>query len=299
MMTSSDLSPPLPLLPILFDDNKRFLSAIEEEAEVEADHQAFSEPAPTDSVRRVHHEADDPFVIELRPSESVEKLVVNQLQTNNLTSLFTFMRQSKHKPIYDNGEKVIQTMEKKFNENMNSGIIRSLAAEFSTESCCCRADLPGYCSFCQKHLAVFHLYVSTKGKCQIVSYEEAQNRRFLERAKESTKRILSFAGKTIDVFPLFTHTCYEAEICEECSNALRHYRWKKEYEKDNFLAEKMTVVEMYNQLYSQWSLLKHYCEKHLTICRKMKRSRNKTVIASFTESNKNFRKQLAFVRKER
>uniref|UniRef100_A0A914XZU2 Uncharacterized protein n=1 Tax=Panagrolaimus superbus TaxID=310955 RepID=A0A914XZU2_9BILA len=159
MISSDHHTSPPPLLPILFDDNKRFLSAIEEEeAEgLEADRQAFSEPAPTDSIRRVHHEADEPFVIELRPSESVEKLIVNQIHTNNLTSLFSFMRQKKNKPIYVAGENVIQTMEKKFNENMNSGIIRSLASEFPTKSCCCRAELPGYCSFCQKHLAISHM----------------------------------------------------------------------------------------------------------------------------------------------
>uniref|UniRef100_A0AC35GA67 Uncharacterized protein n=1 Tax=Panagrolaimus sp. PS1159 TaxID=55785 RepID=A0AC35GA67_9BILA len=292
-MISAEQSPPI----LLFNDNKN--GSLNPFLEAEVENQPFSEPAPTESVRRVHHEADEPFVIELRPSESFETLIVNQVHTQNLTSFFSFMRSNKNKPILAAGEKVIQTMEKKFNEKMNAGAIQSLASEFSLETCCCRGgELPGYCSFCQEQVAASHMYVSTEGKCEVVSQEEVKNRRLFERAKESSKRILSFAGKSIDVFPMFVHTCYEAEICDECSNALRHYRWKKEYQKDNLLAEKMTIVEMYNQLYSQWSLLKYYCEKHLTICRKMKRCRSEKVVASFKESTKNFRKQLSIVRKE-
>ena len=77
------------------------------------------------------------------------------------------------------------------------------------------------------------------------------------------------------------------------------YRFGKEQERDNALAMKMTIVDMYDHLYAEWSLLKHYCEKHLSICRKMKRNRTKHVVAAYEESNIRFRNQLSVVRKER
>ena len=84
--------------------------------------------APCDTVNRVHNDEDEPFVIELRPCESAETLVIDELHYHSHTSLFGFMRDRKIMPIYALGEAIIQKIENKFNENLQRGFFQALMA---------------------------------------------------------------------------------------------------------------------------------------------------------------------------
>uniref|UniRef100_A0AC34QWV2 Uncharacterized protein n=1 Tax=Panagrolaimus sp. JU765 TaxID=591449 RepID=A0AC34QWV2_9BILA len=244
---------------------------------------------------------EEPFVIELKQAESLENLIVEPSNFTSKTSEFMFFRNELVKPLKLKGSHILQNLTKKYKEETQRSKFRKVMSEIPT-NCCCHKKTMMKCFQCKnspifKQIQVFYENSSLDSTTTSTIDENKICLNFTE-SNLSNHKVSDSLSKLFDAKNNgdAENSNFHLPICDECFRFLALFYLSKKHEKELENVEKIPMMNLYNELFAEWSMLKHFCEKHLALSRQMMRNRNYEIENAFGRSKADFARQRTRVR---